>query len=383
MPRMKSSNQATVTDKADIAGFFIDIAIADGRGEKLTTTRAKKLLHVLHTQAVALSSAPVNDNHEIDIEYVGYVKRHLDDFQMFIPFHLVECFPKDEILDELVRAAFVLRLDEMNPICISGSATFLGATRSISDLDYCEYYLSPAQSVTDRIFQKLSKKTNEFLLIKIKCLSSTYMHPWPSSRMEISEKFSEEFSDEEAPSIKIDGIYVPSVLGPMPASNLVLLLDSKDVEIGSATKSFVFQEAVLVPTGKPPRTLVNSAGLGGYLNFLKEKAEYYLDSDPLKSLKRSLCFFLLIVHREYAEIIIEVLQSDAVELLAVAQRQNKIDSLLESVPADVASAMASTLVDARLPEEVILYMQALIRPGLEALAKESLARINVLFSSRA
>ena len=364
---------------ADVARFLIEIAISDERREPLSAPKEKKLKHVLHALTVVAAGTPVSDNYTIDIEHVGYVKRELDDCLLFIPFHLSAFFPTDEILDEVLRAAQALELDTSNPICISGSATFLGASRSISDLDYCEYYMNNSkESVPDRVVQKWSAAMGDFLIARAKCLSSTYVHPWPDSKL-FSNQFFRELPHEPKPSVKIDGIYLSKVFGLLPVSNLVLLVDRSRPEEGSATKSFVFQEAVLVKTGGPPRALVNSVSLGGYLNFLRKQAEEYLEGDPLKSLKRALCFFLLTSLHEPAEAIVKVLRSDAAELLAIAKRQADVDLLLGAVPPEIASTIAPRSDGPRLPEDTVAYALALVRPWMEALAKEMLGRIKTLY----
>lgn len=368
------------TVPADVTRFFIEIAIADERREALSVTREKKLRHVLHALTVVTAGTPVNDNYEIDIKHVGYVKRELDDCFLFIPFHLGAFFPTDEILGEVLRAARALELDASNPICISGSATFLGASRSISDLDYCEYYVNvPKESVADRVVRKWLATIVDFLIARTECLSSTYVHPWPDANL-LASQFLTALSREPKPSVRIDGIYLSAAFGPLPASNLVLLVDRDHPEEGSATKSFVFQEAVLVRNGGPPRALVNSVSLGAYLNFLRKQAEDYIDSDPLKSLKRALCFFLLTDLHEPAEVIVKVLQSDAAELLAVAKRQAEVDLLLNAVPPEISSTIASSLDRPRLPDDTVAYALALVRPWMEALATEMLGRIKTLYA---
>src|SRR5262249_43550869 len=131
-----TATKSTTTPAADIAKFFIEIAAGNLIGEQLTARKLKKLKHVLHALTVASAAVPGCLNYRTHIDYVGYLIRHVDGMTLFIPFHLGRFFPHDEIVRDLARAAQALSLTPRDPICLSGSATFLGATRSISDLDF-------------------------------------------------------------------------------------------------------------------------------------------------------------------------------------------------------------------------------------------------------
>lgn len=263
MKSAPSSNLPQRVSLAEVTRFFVEIAILESRGKRPSKTKLEKLRHVLHAVTVVACDAAPGGSYEVDIRHVGYLKRRMDDVDLFIPFHLCRYFPIGDTLSELVSVSSLVGLDKRNPICISGSAAFLGESKSLADLDFCEYYLSAIQSIFGAVTGKWPADSSVFCVLKTKCISLTFAPPWPQRYEVLEPVFTQELLRADQPYVKIDGIYISDALGVLPVSNLVVPINPHNVEAGSATKSFVFQEAVLVRSGGPPRALVSASSLGG------------------------------------------------------------------------------------------------------------------------
>jgi hypothetical protein len=360
---------------SDIARFFIECAIAEASGLQPDARTIKKLAQVLHTLAIVSAGSRAGENLVFDKSFVGYVRTQCEGLAVYIPFHLAAFFPTGTTLAELIGISQEVALDNGDPICLSGSATFLGASNAISDLDYCEYYLdSNIRNPAKFVEGGWNKSNIRTTIVRTRCLSTTYVRPWPSLP-NVLRVFEEQIQDDQGLTIKTDAICLSDLLGPLPVSNLVLLL-ARAMESGAANKTHVFQEAVLTKGEGPPRTLVNANGLGRYLNFLRRDARKFSASEPLKSLKRSLSFFLLTAQHQPARAIIAVLQSELAEVLARVKRQTDTEDLLREMPVELQAAVAPKVSVPKIAVDVVAMVKALAYPKAQDLAASMLDLID-------
>lgn len=364
----------------DIAPFFVGLAAAVARGEKITTERLANLRQVIDYLAMIAQSSSSTQLYALDPGHVGYLKRTIADVDLYVPFHLVRYFPADYLLKALIRAAASITLDPANPICISGSATFLGAPVETGDLDFCEYAVCSQQDVVAGLQRLWATLSSELLIASTKVSSKAstsarpdvtpYAAPWPT--LDIVEADVNRHFPRTEPSLKLDGAYGSAALKLRPISNVVLPIDSADPDEGSAALSFVYQEAVLVAAGTPPRGLVNANSLGKYLEFLKRQAGELVSENPLKALKRCLSFFLLTNLQEPAEKIIGMLASPNVTVMTLAKREREL-SLTAGLAAHPLSAQRGDVPS--LPPEVIVRVSEVLEPLLRNLATQMVALV--------
>lgn len=357
----------------EIAPFFVGLAAAVRRHEKIPTEQLAKLHDVIEVLAVSAQSTSSTHLYALDARHIGYLKRTIASVDLYVPFHLVRYFPADYLLTALIRAAASITLDKANPICISGSATLLGAPLETGDLDFCEYAVCSQRDVVTGLRRLWTTLSSELLIASTKVSSkksisakpdvTPFAVPWPT--LDIVEADVIRHFARTEPSLKLDGAYGSAALKLRPISNLVLPIDSADSDEGSAALSFVYQEAVLVAAGTPPRGLVNANSLGTYLEFLRRQAVEFASKNPLKALKRCLSFFLLTNLQEPAEKIIEMLTSANVTLMTLAKREFEL-----SGTAGLATHPLSEQRGPSLPPEVIRRVSDDLDPLLSNLAKQ-------------
>lgn len=246
--------------------------------------------------------------------YPGYLSTVSGGKTIYVPFQLASVFPGEDVLGAVLQVAEDVRLLPENPICISGSTTFLGRLREVSDLDFCEYHLQDPEELPSAVAAKaeISKLAP---LIEVKCDGERVHHPWTDIKVRVGTAMIAGRSPEApAAKIKLD-LVSNGPLGAMPTTSVVLPLGS-DRELGNAQESFVFQEAVIDEKG-PPRALLNPAGFAGYCNWLLEEARS-LTTDTSgkaatvrapKALKRLLSLLLAIGDSETVEEVLENLEA--------------------------------------------------------------------------
>jgi hypothetical protein len=365
-----------------IARFFVELAVSENRGQKIPVARLERLHDVLRALAEKERSTAQTAVYQVDATHTGYLRRQIADVDVFVPFHLARYFPPDEILDAVIEASERIALDNGNPICISGSAAFLGAQVPIVDLDFCEYAIGPQQDVLDGLHRLWTTPEVDFLLVKTKVSSEAdpdpapYLPPWPVWNVQLEAELTTKWSAIQARG-KLDGVYGCNVLNVLPISNLVLPLDPASPEAGSVQRTFVYQEAVVVAAGsRPPRDLVNSSSLGKYLDFLKREAEAFVSADPLKALKRCLSFFLLTDLREPAETIIEFLQTAGVALVTEAKRQAELDGIAALAGHELGAVKNAMQ---RLAPGAIAFVKSELQPRLSDLAARMVALVGTTY----
>jgi hypothetical protein len=302
----------------------------------------------------------------------GYLETTASGRRVLVPFQLGPFFPPDEVLAPAVQIATQVALSESNPICISGSVTFLAALREIGDLDYCEYHLERPSLLGERIKEKVDGDSDELPLVEVKC-GQKLRHPWYGLAECVASSLSLEAEVGEAPPIKLDFVSITN-LGILPTTSLVLALGT-DCEGGNANESFTYQEAVITEA-PAPRSLVRPESVGEYLKFLIENSRFWLDPDSpesdkkraTKALKRLLSAALLLGETRLVESVVEGLAHPAVADVTILLRTEELHQLLSYMPAHRASALRAE-VDARLaslqfdPESLSVAVEALLEVG--------------------
>jgi hypothetical protein len=363
---------------ADIRRFFIDLAVSEAQLEAIPRPALTKLRHLVWLLANRASAYPSAHEYTPDPSHPGYLLRAVKSYFVFVPFNLARFFANDDVLDALIVASKTLAVDDASPICISGSATLLRNSAAIADLDFCEYYLSPKRDMPALLSALWIREIADFVLISARVVSMTYQSPWPAYDTILQDSIELSLASVTDPDVMLDGVYASHIFGVLPASNKVLPIDVDNVETGSALKSFVFQEAVIVSIATPPRSLVNAEQLGRYLNFLRCQAEEWLHKDPLKSLKRSLAFFRLTDFDDPAELIADVLESDLALLVMTVKRQRNLDEIRSRCAASQLHRIAET--GPRIPNDVIAYAEAFNNYVLGPMASNMLTRISEAYA---
>lgn len=272
-----------------------------------------------------------------DPDHPGYLRRQIADRTVFIPFHLAKVSPAADLMAEVIEIGAMVQLVASNPICISGSTTFLGALNVIADLDYCEYFV--CTDIDTESALDAASQIEDLPLVWAKFADAHHCAPWTCLR-----PIAQAFRDEPA-RLKLDFMSCGK-LGPMPTTNVIL--PTSDGEDGAADQSFAFQEAVVCGEA-PLRSLIKPARFGDYLLFLKDQARHYVNegdkkaSFAIKALKRLLA--------------LKAALGDHTEVDAIVERLNRpeIEEVVQRIRLDELLAMRPHLpkgVPARFTEQI-------------------------------
>lgn len=249
--------------------------------------------------------------------YPGYFFGRMGERTLYVPFNLVPVFPRAEILSELEPVLSRAQVDPKSPLCISGSTAFLGRTRTVSDVDFCEYFMSDMKQLPELIQAKVTAGPSAGLC-RIKINGRGYDYPFDDMQRTIHEQACVAEVGTPGRPVKLDFVMLTALFGTIPASNWIFPLDPRAPEDGNARFSFVFQEAVLTSRGGvPPRELLRGSSFASYLAWLlKESKALLTDTDrqasvqdwPVKALKRLLSLYLALgLRRPYVNNIIDFL----------------------------------------------------------------------------
>ncbi|MBY4639843.1 hypothetical protein K6L44_07550 [Gluconacetobacter entanii] len=269
----------------------------------------------------------------------GYLTREVDGVRLFVPYNLASVCPDSDILLEVIRLSRKVCLGRSNPICISGSTTFLGALKVIADLDFCEYYLLPGGDAEREIAAASSK--SDFPLIWMKFGGITYSPPWNCLR-DVGAKFM-----AEPARLKLDFMST-GVLGPMATTNVVL--PTSDGEDHSAGDSFVYQE-VVIGSNEPLRVLVAPSRFGAYLRFLMENARKYITDSvnsphyAIKALKRILALMSALGDRSRVGDITEILNRPEIEEIVNKVRVQELESMRPNLQGPASTRFGQKIDD--------------------------------------
>jgi hypothetical protein len=250
-------------------------------------------------------------------EAPGYLTAKLGGRQVFVPWPLVESFPDDEILSELIEIAGCVCIQPDDILCISGSATMLGHQIAIGDLDFCQYVTAAPVDIVGRA---TSFQTPDCLRALVEARYGddnpvVATAPWETNWGDL-EKAMAEANMETAERFMTEFLACSGRFGLIPASNVVLPSDLSDRRRGAAARSFAFQEAVVMTNNTrsqsfPPWPLVDVSQLAMYLNLLRQHIEYYYDRDPIKAVKRALSFARTVRLHDWADRALELLSSQS------------------------------------------------------------------------
>lgn len=264
-------------------------------------------------------------------DHLGYLQGTVNGRTMFVPFHLAQHFPKDDILMETERVSRQIALSPDNPICVSGSTTFIAALDEIGDLDFCEYHLAEAEAIAPAVVAR-SKNMPPFPLVEVKCAGGKHFAPW-ASLCELGETLCPQPPVDPVHKVKLD-FASSSSLGLLPATSWLLPLGS-DREEGNARDSFVYQEAVF--SADPPRALYRPEELLRYLAWLLEQAKSKLavdgnvHKDAPKALKRLVSLLLLLDLHDLANEALSGINHPALGALVRRERMNELEAMCESL----------------------------------------------------
>ncbi|MCA1471165.1 hypothetical protein I6F09_25200 [Bradyrhizobium sp. IC3195] len=344
---------------------------------------------MIKVRAILAAGTDVDSSFVPVFEREGYLKRSIDEIEVYVPFNLVSVFPGQERLGDLVGTARSMVLSGGHPICLSGSATFLGRSIPISDLDFCEYFPSPIASMPSLITGRIGSSLEQ-LLVRVNWNGNRFSAPFDGLQVELDR-----LANEAVTYVKLDFLWDVPKFGMMPTTSMILKVN--DNFCGEALRrSHVHQEAVIC-RGEPPRDVFGISEICGYLTFLRSEVSKYAASgqesgstDSLKALKRALSLLLLVgaeqdpeLHAE-VEGLIEDLTSPAVEGIVVERRFLELSELAADVDPKLRRKANDELARTKLGvQDVILRDEEreLVLRGASEAAAALEAIIEQLFST--
>lgn len=261
----------------------------------------------------------------------GYLATSSGADTILVPFQLAPVFPGRAVLDATVAVARDARVVEGNPICVSGSATFLGRTSEVGDLDFCEYHLGDPGDLPGAVARKAAEDA-PLALIELKCGDRAFKAPWDDVG-EVASAILDVPPPLPAGRVKLD-MWSDGPLGPLPATCLVLAL-GEDREAGNAEWSFAHQEAVLTD-GPPPRVLDDPLRFSRYCGWLLAEARRLVSGEGVdkpatvrapKALKRLLSLLLAFGDAETVEEVLAGLDADHVRQIVRSGRLAELEGM--------------------------------------------------------
>jgi hypothetical protein len=235
--------------------------------ESLISLRAKYARrHSEQSAKLAATSAP------------GYVIIEVAGQQLHVPFHLVDAVPLDDTLNVLLKLADHVRLSQISQICISGSAVFLGRLDDAADIDFCEYVTVHPIAIQEQLKYRCSA-VDPALFVKGRVDSTRLTRREAGAYLDGAGQIAPQV-------IKLD--YV-SLVEPflVPLSNISLFVDPARPEVAVANRSWPFQE-IAIGGDAPIFQIMRPELLGQYMDWLLDRIDEYLASNPVKALKRAL-----------------------------------------------------------------------------------------------
>jgi hypothetical protein len=361
----------------DPVRILVRLAVRASRGDQLSQSDARQIESLLLLLAAERAGTDEEGLLALDRRRPGYLTRSIGDYTVFVPFNLANVFPPARLLAPLVGISAALKLDQEGTICISGSTTFLGKLVVIGDLDFCEYYLSPIANLPGKAARIWGRRLDDCRVASVRCRSLKLFDPWSNGEAQLSAVILPRGNSSALGTVKIEAVFFSAAMGVLPVSNMVLPLDKAAPEEGNAGKSFVFQEAVVVARGSPPRALLNPRNLGQYLEFLREEANNVLNDDPIKALKRVLSFALFVGRNDLARPLLDVLNTAAAAAAVIAKRTEALELMASEVPQALAARIREGLVS--IPEGVERELQQTIYPSAKRLVGIVLSAIEEIY----
>jgi hypothetical protein len=308
----------------------------------------------------------------------GYLTTLSGEWRIFVPWPLVRTFPSDEVLAELLEVGVRIACAPVENLCISGSSATHGAKIEIADLDFCQYIqATPAEIVVSAAAFKIPAP--ERMLTRAAYgnpIAAEATPPWPEKWPPLEQVMSVVQTIDGSQRFMTDFLgYVPS-FGILPMSNIILASDFTDHYRGAAQGSYVYQEAVAVPTSRqaPPWLLFDPAQIARYLEFLRGQINEHKKSKPVKAVKRALSLALTIRLWSHVRKALAILRSPECVAYVKASRAQELErhalrggeetramvlKHLVSPPSNVSKGEAAVARD--LPRECERFIDALMK----------------------
>lgn len=305
-------------------------AIAEGRREA-TAGIVEETAAFLRVQTLLAAGSDQEESLEPSLEYPGYLSREIDGRPIFVPYNLAGVFPASHIVLDVIRIADSISLDPNDPVCISGSTTFLGKIEEIGDLDFCEYHVAGLEGLAERAADVCERE--DVPLIWLKFGDTPLKGPWAGRRAEIKNLVGA--SDEAR--LKFDFLS-DGPRGLLPTTSVVIATNNDEV---AARHSFAYQEAVVAGAG-PIRNLVSPARFGEYVNWLRGEIRKLAAPStkrsgyPAKALKRALSLLLIAGREKDTDKIIEELHGSELSSIVMQVRLDEIGRMLDDLPDDAS-----------------------------------------------
>ena len=272
----------------------------------------------------------------------GYLEVRKSEHILFVPYNLSIYFPFAETLEQLIDLAGQVRLSDSGSICISGSATFMGAPVAIADLDFCEYLELPGADIAARV-RGIYFASHPYC-VSVRCATNALARPWHDEMDPL-----EQFLGMAAPAGVISteawkADYVASFSGGglLETSNLGVPFGAGTIERDATDKSWTSQEVPIVRAdGSPPRLLTASENpIGEYGRWLlHNQIPKFLGPDPVKAAKRALSLASLLRLTKQADDLIDVLGNENLRNLTRRTAAAKLVKRLKKADDPVGTAL--------------------------------------------
>ena len=345
-------------------------SIAEG-GRKAPAGIEQETAAYLRARTIIAAASDEETSLEPVYQHPGYLTRQIGGRPIFVPFNLASVFPGSDMVADVMRIADTISLHPDDPVCISGSTTFLGAINQIGDLDFCEYYISDPAHLPDHALGVSGDE--DVPLVWLKCGGSDLKGPWAQRRPEVETLF----SNSEHKRMKLDFIS-NSALGLLPTTSVVIA--TKD-ENEAARHSFAYQEAVVFGSG-PVRNLISPARFGEYVNWLRSEIRKLAaptlerSGDPIKALKRALSLMLIAGRHGDTSDIIEALHKSELSSIVLQVRVEELERMLRDLPDELSDRFATPLNELKDGLEEVLDTE--IDQALSAARELALASLDIV-----
>jgi hypothetical protein len=264
-------------------------------------------------------------------DHIGYLVRETSTGNILVPYHLADFFPSEDALDNLCRIASGVRVSD-GVICLSGSSTFSGILRYISDLDYCEYApFDRGEGWHDQFLNAL-RTPLEQQECEIMCLKGSVFNaeipPKKIYTFHTPEDCQTQCFDYTLTSYaKLDFVtlYLEQVI---KATNIVLPVDPGNPNDPTLSRSFAPQEAPIADGSWFPQRLLDPMSLGHCATWLKEEVREMQNVDLIKAAKRALSLSRITGFWEYGNDIIEQLNDTDAARQATLEEREALETLL-------------------------------------------------------
>lgn len=278
-------------------------------------------------------------------QFPGYLSRDIDGWRVYAPWTLADFLPGQEALDSLLGTAETIAVAPFEAICISGSSAMAGAVLEVGDLDYCQYVDSPPPAIADRIHERLRSEEPAIALRASygSRYNSCVRAEWPwSEDLHWLKHALETATLDSARRLMTEFLVRHPDWGWLPASNVVLCCSFADRAVGAARYSFVFQEVVALRADTdslaPHWELTDPRQLAGFLVFLRRQMIEFMETKPLKSMKRLLLLTATMGLRELAQRALDILNKPQSGTYIIDARQRDVIDLAAAIdPAKWAS----------------------------------------------